>query len=354
MLIPLWTLFSFFPFFFFLFLFSFFHFLTFSYIFLHSLSFSFILFHSLSFSFILFHSLSFSFIFFHFTAEHACERRTEVAWSHWQRPQNRAVKARDERLHSTLAKSDFWPNRHWPNKFDRLWPSLFDRLWPNRLWPTLIGRLWPSRLWPKLVFQSFGSSEGWGAEGWGAEGWGLKGGAPKGRTHPETVAFGPPGFHTTARELQTCTFQCTCASNTTKIPREDTQRDTKRAKRWWERGKKTRNFGLLYPSGPHPSAPHPSEHPKKTETPIWAKVGLAKVGQSRVQPFVPYLPRPVLGSLPVGPRHLGSSLTCVLCSAPLGDLPSFGGPLNRMVQSGLCPVCWTSRRKRPPFLDLQS
>ena len=33
----------------------------------------------------------------------------------------------------------------------------------------------------------------------------------------------PPGFHTTTRELQTCTFQGPGASNTTKIPRKDPQ-----------------------------------------------------------------------------------------------------------------------------------
>ena len=43
------------------------------------------------------------------------------------------------------------------------------------------------------------------------------------------AASGPPGLHTTARELQTCTFEGPGASNTTKIQREDTQRDPKRA-----------------------------------------------------------------------------------------------------------------------------
>ena len=46
--------------------------------------------------------------------------------------------------------------------------------------------------------------------------------------------------------------------NTTKIPREDPQRDTKRAKRWWETEKKARNFGPSHPPGPHPPGPHPS------------------------------------------------------------------------------------------------
>ena len=41
-------------------------------------------------------------------------------------------------------------------------------------------------------------------------------------------ASGPPGLHTTTRELQTCTFEGPGASNTTKIAREDPQRETKR------------------------------------------------------------------------------------------------------------------------------
>ena len=38
---------------------------------------------------------------------------------------------------------------------------------------------------------------------------------------------GPPGLHTTARELQTRTFERPGASNTTKIPRENPQREKK-------------------------------------------------------------------------------------------------------------------------------
>ena len=55
------------------------------------------------------------------------------------------------------------------------------------------------------------------------------------------------GSHTTARELQTCTFQGPGASNTTKIQREDTQRDTMRAKRWRETKKKKRKILGLPP-----------------------------------------------------------------------------------------------------------
>ena len=42
---------------------------------------------------------------------------------------------------------------------------------------------------------------------------------------------GPPGFHTTARELQTCTFEGPGASNTTKIPREDPQRKSEKQRK---------------------------------------------------------------------------------------------------------------------------
>ena len=45
---------------------------------------------------------------------------------------------------------------------------------------------------------------------------------PGGPTRP-----GRRGSHTTARELQTCTFQGSCAPNTTTIPRENPQREKK-------------------------------------------------------------------------------------------------------------------------------
>ena len=134
----------------------------------------------------------------------------------------------------------------------------------------------------------------------------------------------PPGLHTTARELQTCTFEGSAASNTTKIPRQAERH--KESETVMGKEEKARNFGpsplwgphpsephpsaphtsgphpsaphpsAPHPSGPHPSAPHPSgpdffwvwappfegptlRSPQKTETPIWAKIGLAKVGQ---------------------------------------------------------------------------
>ena len=55
---------------------------------------------------------------------------------------------------------------------------------------------------------------------------------------------GSPYLHTTTRELQTCTFDGPGASNTTKIPREDLQRKTKRAKMGRERGKNAKFWAL--------------------------------------------------------------------------------------------------------------
>ena len=111
----------------------------------------------------------------------------------------------------------------------------------------------------------------------------------------------------TARELQTCTFQGPCASNTTKIPREDTQRDTERTKRWRE--ERARNFGPPFGAPPFGAPPFgappfgaplflglgsppfgalPFEAPPfgaglaKVGQLRLAKVGLAKVGLAKV------------------------------------------------------------------------
>ena len=69
----------------------------------------------------------------------------------------------------------------------------------------------------------------------------------------ETPAASGPVLHTTTRELQTRTLKGSGASNTTKIPREDTQIDTKRAKWWESEKKKARNFGASTLRGFHPS-----------------------------------------------------------------------------------------------------
>ena len=55
--------------------------------------------------------------------------------------------------------------------------------------------------------------EGWDTEGWDPEGWGL----------------GP----TTAPRAQTCTFEGDGASNITKFPREDPQREGKKRAKFW-------------------------------------------------------------------------------------------------------------------------
>ena len=62
----------------------------------------------------------------------------------------------------------------------------------------------------------------------------------------------------TRQELQTCTFQGTCASNTTKIPREDPQRDTET--------ERLHPFGAPPFRGPTLSGPHlpPPDRPQET------------------------------------------------------------------------------------------
>ena len=76
---------------------------------------------------------------------------------------------------------------------------------------------------------------------------------PPSRTTP--AASGPPGLHTTTRELQTCTFQGPGASNTTKIPRKDPQERERRMKIVAGEGKQSAKFWASHPSGPHPSGP---------------------------------------------------------------------------------------------------
>ena len=68
------------------------------------------------------------------------------------------------------------------------------------------------------------------------------------------AAVGPPVFHTTARELQTCTLKGPGASSTTKIPREDPQRERerKRTKMRSREGKNSAKFWASHPSGAPP------------------------------------------------------------------------------------------------------
>ena len=95
-------------------------------------------------------------------------------------------------------------------------------------------------------------------------GWEVGGGAIKG-------LWGRRGSHTTARELQTCTFERPGVSKTPPKFHEKTPRERKRAKMGRERGKKARNFGppafgpppfelprcIARNFGPHPSDPNP-------------------------------------------------------------------------------------------------
>ena len=55
--------------------------------------------------------------------------------------------------------------------------------------------------------------------------------------------FGAAGVSHDSPRAHTCTFEGLGASNTTKIPREDTQRDTKKSETGGGRRKKSRNFG---------------------------------------------------------------------------------------------------------------
>ena len=93
--------------------------------------------------------------------------------------------------------------------------------------------------------------------------------------------MGRRGSHTTARELETCTFQGPCASKNTKIPREDPQRDTKRAKRWREKEEKARNFGPPTLRGPTLRGRFGQSRPIKVGQSRFCQSRSIKVGQSR-------------------------------------------------------------------------
>ena len=145
------------------------------------------------------------------------------------------------------------------------------------------------------------------------------------------AASGPPGFHTTTLELQTCTFKGPSAPNTAKIPREDTQRETKRAIMVAGEEQKSAKFRPAHPPfgaqfflglGPTFWAHHDTDRiwpklarpnqdgPKWMGQNGWAKIGLAKIGQIRmaktglakVGPSPP--PAPLLCWLPLGPPGL--------------------------------------------------
>ena len=102
---------------------------------------------------------------------------------------------------------------------------------------------------------------------------------------------GQAGASHDSPRAQTCTFQGPGPSNTTKIQREDTQRDTERVKRWRERDRKARNVGtppfgapptLLGPtfSGAHPPGPTlggPTfAYAGNGQKVVWAKSGICR------------------------------------------------------------------------------
>ena len=69
------------------------------------------------------------------------------------------------------------------------------------------------------------------------------------------AAFGPPGLHMTTRELQTRTLELPGDSNTTKIPREDPQREEKRTN--YEAGEgKNAKFWAPTLRASHPLGPY--------------------------------------------------------------------------------------------------
>ena len=117
------------------------------------------------------------------------------------------------------------------------------------------------------------------------------------------LLWGPPGLHTTA-PLQTRTFEGPGASNTTKIQREDTQRETTRAKMGAGEGKKkTRNFGLPRPSGPPPFVAPPFVVQKfNVQKPAEVEIGQSRnwlnSKKSRPKSTVLFCPLPFLPSLP--------------------------------------------------------
>ena len=74
---------------------------------------------------------------------------------------------------------------------------------------------------------------------------------------------GPPGLHTTTRELQTRTFERPDASNTTRIPRKRPKEREKRTENCGgESEKKEQNFGPPPFGPPTVRAPHPSGPPQ--------------------------------------------------------------------------------------------
>ena len=96
----------------------------------------------------------------------------------------------------------------------------------------------------------------------------------------------PSGSHTTVREPNLGSWP---SKNTTKIQRENIQRERKRTKMGAGEGKKRAKCWAptlrSHPSGPNPSGPHPSGPHPLGPHPLGnglAKNGLAKIGQMRM------------------------------------------------------------------------
>ena len=168
-----------------------------------------------------------------------------------------ARRARGEGVPSILGQSIFWPSCFGPGHF-----------WPKPIWAKpFLAKINVSVVSQPVRPRRVGAPKGGGPRSGGCEGWGAK---PRKSEGPDDPASGPLGLHTTARELQTCTFQGPGTSNTTKIPRKDTQERKKERNLRRESEKKTRNFGLP-PFGAFAEA----TMAKKRSAPkvVWAKSG---------------------------------------------------------------------------------
>ncbi len=159
------------------------------------------------------------------------------------------------------------------------------------------------------------------------------------------------GSHTTARELQTCTFQGPGASNTTKIPRKRPKEREKRMKNCGGRGKKKREI-----LGPHPSGPPPFGAPQLRGRVILAYMCVRLLVRlyvcHRVGPFWVHFGS-ILGPFWVhfgsilGPFwvHFGSIVgpLWVHCGSIVGPFwvhcGSIVGPLCVHCVSIVCPLC---------------
>ena len=131
-----------------------------------------------------------------------------------------------------------------------------NQFWPIHLWIWCVSWWGPEGWGPKispfvfplsLPFSLFLSLSGcllnFGQSITGSGWWAPRVGA-------QPPALGLPGLHTTARELQTCTFQGPGASNTPKIQRKDLKEKEERKKIVAGEETKSAKFWASHPSGP--------------------------------------------------------------------------------------------------------